>query len=77
MAAKLEEEFTVKVVFAAFSDLNRDKGPCLDGFSLDFWYFNRNFVGKEVMGFLKEFLDQEKFVRSLNSMFLALILRRK
>ena len=33
-AAKLEDAFTLKVVFKAVSDLNRDKALCLAGFLL-------------------------------------------
>ena len=37
--ARLEEVFTEEEVFSAFSNLNRDKAPNLDGLSLSFWKF--------------------------------------
>ena len=36
-AARLEEAFTEEEVFSALSDLNGDKAPGPDGFSLSFW----------------------------------------
>ena len=72
-AARLEEAFTEEEVFSALSDLNGDKAPGLDGFSLSFWQFSSDFVKEEVMGFLKEFHEHGRFVRSLNSTFLVLI----
>lgn len=53
MAAKLEEEFTVKELFAAFSDLNRDKGPCSDGFSFRLLVFQLEFHGEGSHWFLQ------------------------
>ena len=37
VAARLEEAFTEEEVFSALSNLNGDKAPGLDGFSLSFW----------------------------------------
>ena len=37
--ARLEEVFTEEEVFSAFSNLNGDKAPNLDGLSLSFWQF--------------------------------------
>ena len=54
-------------------DLNGDKAPELDGFPIAFWQVSWDFVKEEVMGFFKEFYEQNKFVRSLNSTFLILI----
>ena len=38
-AARLEEMFFVKEVSSALSELNGDKAPSPDGFSLAFWQF--------------------------------------
>ncbi|RVW36082.1 hypothetical protein CK203_079668 [Vitis vinifera] len=43
-AARMEEMFYVEEVFLAFSELNRDKAPSPDGFSLAFWQFCWEFV---------------------------------
>ncbi|RVW92453.1 hypothetical protein CK203_042697 [Vitis vinifera] len=43
-AARMEEMFYVEEVFLAFSELNRDKAPSPDGFSLAFWQFCWDFV---------------------------------
>ena len=75
-AARLEEAFTEEEVFSALSDLNGDKAPGPDGFSLSFWKFSWDFAKEEVMGFLKEFHEHDRFVRSLNSTFLVLILKK-
>ena len=54
-ATRLEEAFSMEEVFSAFLELNEDKAPGLDGFSVAFWQFSREFVKDEVMGFFKEF----------------------
>ena len=72
-AAILDEVFIEEEVFSALSDLNGDKTLNLDGFSLSFWQFCWDFVKYKVMGFLKEFPEQSRFVRSLNSTFLVFI----
>ncbi|RVW87919.1 DNA-repair protein XRCC1 [Vitis vinifera] len=46
-AAKLEESFSVDEVFSTLSNLNRDKAPGPDGFSLAFWQFCWDFVKDE------------------------------
>ena len=70
---KLEDPFSTEEVFAALSELNGDKAPGPDGFSIAFWHFCWDFVWEEVMGYFREFYEQNKFVRSLNSTFLVLI----
>ena len=70
---KIEEPFTEKKVFAALSELNGDKALGLDGFSMDFWQFNWDFLRNDVLGFFREFYEHKKFVRDLNTTFLVLI----
>ena len=53
----LETPFSEEEVFSALSDLNGDKVPSLDGFSMAFLQFNSSFLKKEVMGFFKDFHD--------------------
>ncbi|RVX17736.1 hypothetical protein CK203_004224 [Vitis vinifera] len=61
-AAILDEVFIEEEVFSALSDLNGDKTLNLDGFSLSFWQFCWDFVKYKVMGFLKEFPEQSRFI---------------
>ena len=72
-ATRLEEVFTEEEVLSALSDLNGDKAPGPNGFPLSFWQSCWEFVKEEVMGFLKEFHEHGRFVKSLNSTFLVLI----
>ncbi|RVW46228.1 LINE-1 retrotransposable element ORF2 protein [Vitis vinifera] len=72
-ATRLEEVFSEEEVLKALSDLNGDKVPGPDGFPLRFWQFCWDVVKEEIMGFLLEFHERSRFVRSLNSTFLVLI----
>ena len=71
--AKLEEMFTKEEVLAAVSGLNDDKAPGPDGFPIAFWSFSWDFVKDEVMGFFKDFFQNDQFVKSLNATFLVLV----
>ena len=71
--AKLEEMFTEEEILGAVSELNGDKAPGPDGFPLAFWSFSWEFVKEEVMGFFKEFYQNDQFVKSLNATFLVLV----
>ena len=73
VATKLEDPFSIEEVFVALSNLNGDKAPGPDGFSIAFWQFSWDFVKEEIMRFFKEFHEHNKFVRSLNSTFLVLV----
>ncbi|RVW78939.1 putative ribonuclease H protein [Vitis vinifera] len=69
----LEAPFSEEEVFGALSDLNGDKAPGPDGFTMAFCQFNWSFLKEEVMGFFKDFHDQGKFVKNINAFFLVLI----
>ena len=56
-ATRLEEMFFVEEVFLALSELNGDKAPGPDGFSLAFWQFCWDFVKDKIMGFFKDFFE--------------------
>ena len=73
MAAKLEDPFTMEEVLTTLLDLNGDKALSPNGFSMVFWQFSWDFVKEEIMGFFKEFHENNMFVRSLNSTFLVLV----
>ena len=72
-ASKLEEMFTEEEILATISELNGDKAPGPDGFSLAFWSFSWDFMKDMVMGFFREFFEHNQFVKSLNATFLVLV----
>ena len=72
-ATLLEAPFSEEEVFGALSDLNGDKAPGPDGFTMAFWQFGWSFLKEKVMGFFKDFHDQGKFVKSINASFMVLI----
>ncbi|RVX19039.1 Transposon TX1 uncharacterized 149 kDa protein [Vitis vinifera] len=72
-AARLEEIFSEEEVLKALSDLNGDKAPGPDGFPIRFWQFYWDVAKEEIMGFLLDFHERGRFVRSLNATFLVLI----
>ena len=69
----LEETFSENEIWTTISGLNSDKAPGSDGFPLAFWSFSWDFVKDEVIGFFKEFHDNSRFVKNLNTTFLVLI----
>ena len=71
--AKLEEGFIEEEIWTTIQGLKGDKAFELDGFPLAFWSFSWEFVKEEVLGFLKEFYEHSRFVKSLNVTFLVLI----
>ena len=75
-AARLEEPFSVKEVVSALFDLSGDKASGPDGSSLAFWQSSWDLVKEEVMSFFRDFQEHGRFVRSLNSTFLVLVLKK-
>ncbi|RVW28673.1 hypothetical protein CK203_081323 [Vitis vinifera] len=71
-----EVSFSEVEVFKTLSNLNGDKAPCPNGFSIKFRQFSWDFVNDEVMGFFRDFHEQDKFVKSLNASFLVLISKK-
>ena len=76
-ASKMENPFTVEEVFTALSNLNGDKAPGPDGFTMAFWQFSWDIVKEDIMRLFKDFHDSSEFVRNLNATFLVLVLKRK
>ena len=72
-ATKIKEPFTKEEVFAVLSELNGDKAPGPNGFSMAFWQFSMDFLRNDVMGFFREFYEHKKFIRNMNTTFLVLI----
>lgn len=73
----LEVEFSVDEVADCLKSCNGNKSPGPDGFNMkflqNFWYL----IEDDVMGIFKELHTSGKFVRSLNSTFLVLVLGPK
>ena len=76
-AASLEETFYENEIWTVISGFNSDKAPGPDGFPLAFWFFSWDFVKFEVIGFFKEFHDNARFVKNLNTTFLVLIPKKQ
>ena len=76
-ADRLEESFSEEEIWTAILGLNSDKAPSLDGFPIAFWIFSWDFVKKEVLGFIKEFHEQSRFVKNLNATFFVLIPKKQ
>ena len=70
-ATKLEEAFTEEEIWSAISGLNGDKAPGPDSSPLAFWSSNWDFLKNEVLGFFKEFHEQSRFRKNLNTTFLV------
>ena len=76
-AAGLEASFIEEEVLSALSALNGDKAPEPEGFSTTFWQFSWDIVKNDIMELFKDFHQQGRFVKSLNSTFLVLILKKE
>ena len=72
-AENLEIPFSEEEAHSALMDMNGDKSPSLDGFTVAFWKNCWEFVKEEVMEMFKEFHEQSSFLKSLNTTFLVLI----
>ena len=73
----LELLFPEFEVLAALMDMNGDKAPGSDGFTVAFWQSCWDFVKEEILDMFKEVHEQSSFVRSLNNMFLVLLSKKK
>ena len=72
-AEMLEAPFCEDEVLTALMEMNGDKAPGPDGFSVFFWQCCWDFVKEEILEFFKEFHDQNTFLKSINNTFLVLI----
>ena len=72
-AGMLELPFSEAEVQAALMDLNGDKAPSPDGFTLAFWQNCWDFAKEEILDMFKEFYEQNVFLKSLNNTFLVLL----
>ena len=75
-ASILEALFSEEEVRAALLDLNGYEASGPDGFTKVFWQENWDVVKVEIMNLFREFHDKGRFVKSLNSTFIVLILKK-
>ncbi|KAJ9683534.1 hypothetical protein PVL29_019210 [Vitis rotundifolia] len=69
----LERPFTEDEIHAALMEMNGDKAPGPDGFTLAFWQSCWEFIKEEILEMFKEFYEHSSFLKSLNNTFLVLI----
>ncbi|RVW88888.1 putative ribonuclease H protein [Vitis vinifera] len=72
-AENLETPFSEAEVHSALMEMNGDKAPGPDGFTVAFWQSCWGFVKEEILAMFKEFHEQNTFLKSLNNTFLVLI----
>ena len=74
---RLEKPFSEEEVFFALHELNGEKAPRLNGYTIAFWHFNWETVKGEVMAVFKDFFVSGKFVKSLNSTFIVMVPKKE
>ncbi|KAJ9686325.1 hypothetical protein PVL29_015292 [Vitis rotundifolia] len=72
-AGILELPFSEEEILMALRDMNGDKAPGPDGFTMAFWQYCWDFVKEEILEMFMEFHEQNSFLRSLNNTFLVLL----
>ena len=72
-AEVLELPFSKSEIHATLMEMNGDKAPGPDGFTVAFWQSCWEFVKEEVLDMFKEFYEQNSFIKSLNNTFLVLL----
>ncbi|RVW91083.1 hypothetical protein CK203_039931 [Vitis vinifera] len=72
-AENLERFFTENEIHAALMEMNGDKAPGLDDFTMALWQSCWDFVKEEILEMFKEFHEHSSFLKSLNNTFLVLI----
>ncbi|RVX23718.1 Transposon TX1 uncharacterized 149 kDa protein [Vitis vinifera] len=72
-AKNLEIPFSENEVQSALMEMNGDKAPGPEGFTIAFWQSCWEFVKKEILEMFKEFHEQSSFLKSLSNTFLVLI----
>jgi exonuclease III len=76
-SALLERKFGKDEVLQVVKDLQGDKAPGPDGFTMAFFQKCWSVIEEDVMGFFDEVYHHCKFERSLNASFIALIPKRQ
>ena len=68
--------FLEEVIFATPNDLNGDKASGLDGYTTAFWQSNWGSYKEDILKLFKDFHRIGKFVKSLNTTFIVMILKK-
>ena len=76
-AISLELPFTEEEVVFALRELNGEKAPGPDGYTVAFWQFSWDIVKDEVMAVFRDFFVNGKFVKSMNSIFLVMVPKKE
>ena len=69
----LERKFEREEILQVVSDLEGDKAPGPNGFTIAFYHHCWKVVEKDVLAFFEEFSQHCKFEKSLNASFITLI----
>ncbi|RVW32106.1 LINE-1 retrotransposable element ORF2 protein [Vitis vinifera] len=72
-AENMEIPFTEIEVHTALMEMNGDKAPGPNGFTVAFWQSCWDFAKEEILDMFKEFREHNSFLKSLNNTFLVLI----
>ena len=72
-ANRMKVPFSEEEVYAALKDLNGDKTPGPDSFTIAFWQSTWPMVKEDTMKVFKDFFETGKFVRSINTTFLVMV----
>ena len=75
--ALLERQFDKEEVLQVVKDLQGDKAPGPDGFTMAFFQKCWSVIEVDVMGFFDEVYHHCKFERALNASFIALIPKKQ
>ena len=71
--AGFEIPFQEEEIHVALMDMNGDKAPSPDGFTMAFWQDSWDVVKEDVLRVFREFFEHGTFIISLNATFLVLI----
>ena len=72
-ASRLELPFIEAEVYSALCELNGDKAPGSDGFTVSLWQFSWTVVKEEVLRMSREFFETRRFIKNLNTTFIVMI----
>lgn len=72
----MERRFEKEEILHVVKELEGDKVPSPDGFSMAFYHHCWGVVEKDVLAVFEEFYQHSKFEKSLNATFIALIPKR-